>query len=73
MGYMGIDRGWVDTRTPAQKAAADNITIGYMAISDIPVFLCSECEQTGGTPFMIEHKPDCKTGMVLNDSHGGTP
>lgn len=61
---MGIARP--DLRTPEQKAAADNIETGFMAISDLAWFSCRECHQSGGLPTFIKHLPECKTGKVLD-------
>lgn len=66
--FGGIDRGWKDTRPPEVKAAMDKIKIGYLAGSiDHAVFLCSECEQTGGLPNWIEHKFECSVGKIIEE------
>ena len=63
MGYMGIDRG--DGRTPEQKAAAENIEVGYPASpGGLHSFRCKECGKQSWLPVM-RHKRGCKTGKVL--------
>jgi hypothetical protein len=64
MSYMGIDRG--DGRTAEQKAAAENIEVGYSAIpGGLNSFRCRECGEYDYMPSVILHKPDCKTGKIL--------
>jgi hypothetical protein len=62
--WLGIDRG-PDTRTPQQKAAAENIEIGHPAEpGGLYVFRCRECGERDLLP-RFKHKPSCETGKVL--------
>ena len=61
MIYLGIDRG--DGRTLEQKAAAENMVIGYGPCGWPVCFFCKECGENGSGS--VKHKPGCKTGKVL--------
>ena len=63
MSYMGIDRG--DGRTPEQKSAAENVEVAYSIYGHPVVFRCRECFGKDEWEVFIKHKPDCKTGKVL--------